>query len=191
MAAQKLHLKFFAEKAAPPELDRFVLAFHAFIRDKKLGSEVLLDVADYAHVHHGPGVVLIGHEADYSMDMAEGRLGLLVNRKRGGPADLSEAILDAARRALRACSLLEAETGIRFATDEVLLRLSDRLLASNTKEHFSELSGALEAVFQKIYGPGVQLAHEGGAKELFSVRVKAKERASVSALLEKLGGPPV
>jgi hypothetical protein len=194
MAAQKLQLKFFADAAASHDLHPFVLAFHGFIREKKLGTEVLIDVADYAHVHHGPGIVLIGHEGDYSMDTGEGRLGLLYNRKRGGPPDLSAAIVDAARHALRACSLLEADGGakapIRFATNELLLRINDRLLASNMNENFSELRGELESAFKAIYGAGVELSHEGGPKDPFSVRVKAPERASVSALLEKLGGPP-
>ena len=46
--------------------------------------ELLIDVANYAHVPKGPGVVLIGHGSDYFMDEGEGRLGLLYNRKRAG-----------------------------------------------------------------------------------------------------------
>ena len=48
--------------------------FHQWIRDS-VCPEMLIDVADYRHVPAGPGVMLIGHEANYSLDNRENRLG--------------------------------------------------------------------------------------------------------------------
>ena len=39
----------------------FLYAFHGWIRAEAL-DELLIDVTDYSHVHHGPGVLLLTHE---------------------------------------------------------------------------------------------------------------------------------
>ena len=36
-------------------------------------DELMIDVADYKHVKHGPGVVLVGDANDYYLDEGEGR----------------------------------------------------------------------------------------------------------------------
>jgi hypothetical protein len=193
MDTYKLQLKLFVDPSSTPELEAFVPVFHGFIRDKKLDGEVLVDVADYAHVHQGPGVVLIGHDCDYYTDLGGGRLGLLYNKKRGGPSDLGESLVEAFRRALRVCVLLEAEADpkarVRFGTDEALLRLTDRLRATNTANTFTALQPALEAGLARVYGEGFELMQEGSEKDPFTVRIKAKQRASASSLLERLGAP--
>ena len=33
----------------------------------------LIDVHDYSHIHHGPGILLVAHEGNFSTDMAEGK----------------------------------------------------------------------------------------------------------------------
>lgn len=190
MEAHKLQLKFYLDPSNLPELHAFVPVLHGVIREKKLGSEVLIDVADYGHVHHGPGVVLIGHEADYYIDQGEGRLGLLYSRKRGGPADLESCLEDAFARALKMCVTLEAafesSKPLRFKTDEALLRINDRLFALNTKEHFEQLAPAFKAGLQKVYGSGFELMQEGGARELFTVRVKAPGAGRAADLAARL-----
>jgi hypothetical protein len=190
MEAHKLQLKFYLDTSSLPELHAFVPVLHGVIRDKKLGSEVLIDVVDYSHVHQGPGVVLIGHEADYYIDQGEGRLGLLYSKKRGGPGDLESSISDAFSHALTMCVILETafETlkPLRFKTDEVLLRINDRLVAANGKEHFEQLAPAFKAGLQKVYGSGFELMQEGGPRELFTLRVKATGAARAAELQARL-----
>ena len=65
---------------ANADLAPVIPVFHSWIQDQ-IFAELLLDVADYRHVHHGPGLMLIGHEADYSLDQTDGVLGLRYNRK--------------------------------------------------------------------------------------------------------------
>ncbi|HMJ11452.1 MAG TPA: hypothetical protein VK524_08585 [Polyangiaceae bacterium] len=176
MEAHKLQLKFYLQPSSKPELDTFVPVLHGVIREKKLGSEVLIDVADYSHVHEGPGIVLIGHEADYFIDAGEGRLGLLYNKKRGSAASLEASVKDAFSCALRMCAVLESSfqaAPLSFATDEALLRINDRLLATNTRAQFDELRPALEGATRSVYGSGVELMQEGTPRELFTVRIKA------------------
>src|SRR5256885_7330020 len=107
MEAHKLQVKVFAEGHPGLAPESFIPVFHGWIKHRLL-PELMIDVANYAHVPKGPGVVLIGHACDYFMDEAEGRLGLLHSRKRSAP-DAAERLGDAFRRALHAASLLEAD----------------------------------------------------------------------------------
>src|SRR4051812_7576093 len=102
MDAQKLQLKIFVNADAAPSIDReaFIAIFHRWIKDRTL-PELMIDVANYAHVPEGPSVALIGHGADYFIDEAEGRLGLLYNRKRSSPP-AAERLDDLARRTFHA-----------------------------------------------------------------------------------------
>ena len=62
-------MKLFLADAASLDLEPLIPIFHSWITGGAF-NEMLLDVADYRHVPSGPGVVVIGHEADYSVDNA-------------------------------------------------------------------------------------------------------------------------
>jgi len=93
-SSARIQVKFYANKS--PEPDAFIPVFHRFIRENVL-DELAIDVADYGHVHEGPGVVLIGHAYDYYWDLGEGRPGLVYTRKREAPAP-DARLTDAVRR---------------------------------------------------------------------------------------------
>jgi hypothetical protein len=193
MDAHKLQLKIFAtpESARALTGDDFVPVFHRFIKDHAL-PELVIDVANYAHVPEGPGVVLIGHGSDYFMDEAEGRLGLLHNRKRSGPA-AGERLADAARRTLHVASLLEKDASLagklKFATNELLFRVNDRLAAPNNDATLAALRGELEALGKRLFG-SVDLVRVGGPKDLFGVRLASATAVPLATLLERAGGVP-
>jgi hypothetical protein len=116
---QRLALKLFATRPiARADLHPFIGVFHRFIQQAAVPG-LLIDVADYAHVPDGPGVILIGHEVDYGIDLAGGRTGLLTTRKRGGDAGLPELFRDTLGKALAAARAIEADdaVSIRFAPD--------------------------------------------------------------------------
>jgi len=191
MDSTRLHVKFYAEPSAI-RLEAFVPIFHRWIRDQVL-SELMIDVVDYGHVADGPGIVLIGHGSDYYVDCGEGRLGLLYSRKRAGPAP-SERLADAFRRALNACRLLEQEkelhAPLKFRTDEVLLRVPDRLRAENSEAGFTSLRSELAPFLERLYGAPVNVERTGGDKDPLSARVRAGSAPGLTALLERLGGVP-
>jgi hypothetical protein len=193
MDASKLQLKIYATPDSARTLDRELVipVFHRWIKQHVL-PELAIDVASYAHVPNGPGVVLIGHGSDYFMDEGEGRLGLLHNRKRSGFAP--EARLDdLARRTLHAAALLEGDltlTGkLKFATGELLFRINDRLAAPNTDATFAALKPELQALGNKLFGGTCALARTSGPKDLFAVRLTG-ESAPLATLLERAGGKP-
>jgi hypothetical protein len=194
MNAHKLQLKIYLTPESARSLDPEALipVFHRWIKQRLL-PELTIDVANYGHVPQGPGVVLIGHGSDYFLDEGEGRPGLLHNRKRAGlpPGD---RLADLARRTLHAASLLEKDlalTGkIRFATNELLFRVNDRLAAPNGDATFATLRPELEALCKTLFAGPFELAREGGPRELFAVRVKSPASAPLATLLERAGGPP-
>jgi len=190
----KLQLKLFANPSPHPvELESFIAVFHRWIKDHVL-AELSFDVANYAHVPKGPGVVLIGHNCDYFIDESEGRRGLLHNRKRGTVAP--EARLeDLARRTLHAAVLLEKDPSLAgklsFSPKELLLRVNDRLNGPATEEAFAALRPELEALGRRLFSAPFELTPVGTAKDLLSVKlVSASESGSLGELLSRLGGPP-
>jgi hypothetical protein len=191
MKSEKLQIKFFAKPSAHFELESVVPVFHRFIREQ-LFDELMIDVADYKHVHNGPGVVLVGDANDYYLDQGEGRSGLMFSRKRHG-APPEGRLREGFARALKACTLLEAapELGgnLSFVTDEVLIRLPDRLRAPNDEAGFAEASRDVAPLLDKLYGAGNYALERGPlAPEPLSLRVKAKSAPALSALLAALGG---
>ena len=153
----------------------------------------MIDVANYQHVPQGPGVVLIGHGADYFLDEGEGRPGLLHNRKRAGLPP-GERLADLARRTLNAAALLEKDlalTGkIKFATNELLFRVNDRLAAPNSDATLAALRPELETLTRALFAGAFDLKRVGGPKELFTVRITTRTSAPLATLLERAGGPP-
>jgi hypothetical protein len=182
VSAFKLQVKIFA--TAPVELERFIPVFHEWIKHHRLSDELLIDVANYAHVPKGPGVALIGHASDYFIDEAEGRPGLLYSRKRD-PLPEPDRVPDAFRRTLRAAALLEADSPMRFGTGELLFRINDRLAAPNSEATFAELRPALDAVCGKLFGTH-KLSMTGTPKELFTVRITTDGKTDLATLLAKL-----
>jgi hypothetical protein len=186
MNVQHLNVKFFLEHPENITLAAYAAVFNAWIQKQRL-DELLIDVADYLHVHHGPGLMLIGYEADYSLDQRAGRLGLLYNRKAQLEGTAQEKLAQAALAALTAAQILEKENGLKFNGSELQLIVNDRLLAPNTVETFAALESDLKAFFNRLYnGAGYSLSHPSDPRERFTVNVKAESAFDVDALLENL-----
>src|SRR5919108_3097499 len=113
MDVQHVNIKFFVENPEAVDLEAFLTIFNNWIQSHA-AEELLVDVADYRHVFAGPGVVLIGHEANYSIDNTGNRLGLLYNRKAEVPGTNQERLRQAARAALLAAGRLEKEQNLKF-----------------------------------------------------------------------------
>src|SRR5580658_6815669 len=108
MNLQHVNVKLLLQNAKEAKLEPLIPVFHSWIENQN-GGELLIDVADYTHVPAGPGVVLIGHEGNYSVDNAGNRLGVRYNRKAAVDGNNQESLAQAARAALLACLRLETE----------------------------------------------------------------------------------
>ncbi len=193
MDAHKLQAKIFLDGAETPALEPLVPVFHDWIKHHRL-NELLVDVANYAHVPKGPGIGIVGHEADYFVDLSEDRPGLLYSRKRQAPAP-QDRVQNTFRHALYAAQMLEQEKALagklRFRTNELLFRINDRLLAPATESTFREIRPELEGFCDRLTGAGnYNLEFIDAPRQLFSVRILLKTGASLPELLERAGGPP-
>lgn len=191
MKARKVQIKLYVDTPRDLNPDPVVPVFHRWIQERAL-DEMLMDVAQYGHVHQGPAVLLVGHASDYAIDFGEGKAGILYSRKREAPADAVACVKDALRRTLAAAKRLEEDQTlpkpVRFRTDEVLFRLNDRLLAPNDAATFSDVEPVLKSALAPLFGGAPSLEREGTAKELFTVRIKppAGKSATLAELLSRI-----
>lgn len=186
-AAQRFAFKVYAEPNDVPAHD-FVKTFHTWIQTKRLRDEVVIDVADYGHVANGPGVVLISHHANYSVDTLDGRQGLSFNRKRDAAGTLDERITSSLRSTLNACRLLEEDLGgrLRFSTREIAFRVNDRLHAPNADEAAAFFDAKLRVLGNRLYQAAKVTRASGEPKQLLGLRIEGEGPPNVGALLERL-----
>jgi len=170
MDLQKLGIKLFMTNPnAIPLLD-FIPVFQKWIQGQVIPQHMLIDVHNYSHIHHGAGILLVAHEGNFSIDMADGRTGLLYYRKQTGG--------DVVKTALHACSLLENEPAfggrVRFRKDEVEVIANDRLLAPNNDETLARLEPALSNALKSALGPkNFKISRaSSNPKERFSAHVE-------------------
>ena len=186
MNLQHINIKFYLENPETVNLVDYGAVFNSWIQGQRL-DELLVDVADYLHVHHGPGIMLIGHEADYSLDQRAGRLGLLYNRKEQLDGTNLQKLVQAAHAALTAAQILEQENGLKFIGSEVQVIVNDRLLVPNTADSFEALKPDLQSFFTALYdGAGCELEHLANPRERFTVNVKTGTSFAVETLLKNI-----
>ena len=188
MELQHINLKFYIESSASLNLESFHGVFNKWIQ-KSLTNDLLVDVAEYLHVHNGPGILLIGHSANYSLDLTAGRLGFLYNRKEQVAGTNKQKLAQAAHAVLSAMRILEKENRVRFIGNEVQLIINDRLLTPNTAETFSELKSDLESFFGILFkGSNVTLIHSSLSepRARFTLDVKSASAFDTQSLLENI-----
>src|SRR3972149_6438419 len=113
MEFQHINAKIFVDGELPFDPSRLIYVFHQWIQESVL-PELLIDVADYCHVPEGPGVLLVAHEADYSMDHTDGRWGMRYNRKAPLAGSNEDRYVQAFASAARACLLLEKHFAVEI-----------------------------------------------------------------------------
>jgi hypothetical protein len=191
MMSERLQLKIYLRPTEHFELEALIPVFHRFIRDRSI-EELMIDVVDYSHVPDGPGVVLIGHAADYYLGALDGKYGLVFSRKRDAPA--AEARLeDAVRRLSNVARLLEQDSTVtlRFNTNEFSLRLTDRLHSPNDDASFASAKAEVEQLFGRLYaGAAISVERLEEPRGPLGLRIHTGASPSLEALLETLGGPP-
>ena len=173
---QHVRVKIFAGEPADIDLGDAIPIFHRWIQDH-VCPEMLIDVADYRHVPAGPGVMLIAHEANYSLDLTKNRLGLLYVRKQAG-GEAQENLGQAFNAALAACRRLEQEPAfagkLKFDSRDCEFAINDRLLAPNNEETYRNLRPEFERFFSALWGAGgYSMERATDPRELFRIAVRA------------------
>lgn len=188
MDLQKINVKFFVASPDGIRLTNFIDIFNSWIQ-KSNGD--YYDIADYSHVHAGPGIVLISHEANISMENTGNRLGLLYNRKQPLDGSNSEKLQFVFRTTLEFCQRIENEPAlggrIKFCGDETFFLINDRLVAPNTEETLRAVKPELEELARTLYGGAeFALGHNPEPRQRFSVFIKTPRALEVGTLLKNL-----
>jgi hypothetical protein len=183
MIVQHLNVKIFAEQGVP-DLSPAIPIFHRWIRENT-GPEVLVDVADYSHAPAGPGIVLIGHDANYALDCSRGRLGLLYARKTSLEGSTANKLAQAFEAALSACARLESEPEFRdklsFDRTQVEVVFNDRMLTPNNQETWESLREEMTGFFDGLFGAGgYELARPAEPRERLRLDIRARALPATS-----------
>lgn len=178
---EHVNVKLYGEATGPVEWHALIPVFHRWIQSQAFPELLLVDVADYSHVPAGPGVMLIGHHANLSVDNRENRLGFLYNRKTVFEGDAATKLRHSVELATAAARKLQSEPEfagkLSFRPDEMEIFVNDRLLAPNTEATWASLGPLFESTF-----PGAHLRWRENPRDLFRVKVtSAPQRESVPA----------
>ena len=190
MEIQHVNVKLFVKDAEEIDLDALIPVFHSWIETQG-NDELLLDVADYRHVRSGPGVVLIGHQGNYSLDCTGGRLGVRYNRKAVLGGTNQDRLVQAAQAALAACQRLEAEPRlggrIQYNGREIEVFINDRLLAPNKPETRAATDSEFRTFFSTLFGDvEYTMSYPHDPRSLFSVHVRTAQTFDTATLLNNL-----
>lgn len=188
------------------DLEPFIGLFHDLIREQALPG-LLIDVADYRHVPEGPGVIVIGHDVDFGIDLQGGRAGLLVLEKRCGESEAADSVRRAVARGLEAAVTIGERSGLSFGTDALEVLAFDRIVAANDVGAADALSRELTPVFRDLHGDvkhELSRTHADDPRKPLALLVRAPEALSPAELRGRLrleapaeaaapaasGGPP-
>ena len=188
MELQRLNVKFFVEPPSAVPLSDFVEIFHGWIQAT---DGIYHDVADYSHMHGGPGIVLIANDANVSIDETENRRGLLFSQKSRLDGSNQEKLRSLFRSALENCRKLEEEPALRgklrFAANKAVISLNDRLLGPNSKESFNDLKGEIESLAKQLYGDAeVSFERDADPRQRLNVRLKTSAAVDLRQALDNL-----
>jgi len=64
------------------KLEKIISIFHEWIQKDIIPEHLTIDVTDYKHIPDGPGIMLITHEGNISIDFENNQVGLLYMRKQ-------------------------------------------------------------------------------------------------------------
>jgi hypothetical protein len=190
MTLEHVNVKLLVKNPAAADLEPLIPIFHGWIQEQGF-DELLLDVADYRHVPAGPGVMLIGLQADYSVDNTDDRLGVRYNRKAGAEGSNQDRLRQAARAALASFQRLEADPRLggklRFDGRELEVFINDRILAPNTAQTREAADADFRGFADKLFqGGAYSLTYGSEPRRLFGATLKAERTFSVADLLRNL-----
>jgi hypothetical protein len=185
MELQYIVAKIFTEGDLKIDPNNVVNVFHRWVAQQSL-PELLVDVAELLHVPAGPGVVLVGLEADYALDHTGNHWGLVYRRKAPLAGTNADRFAQALRAAAHVAQLLEVEfPDLKFSRREFSLVVNDRELAPNTAATFAAAKPELDTFLKDFLGHSdFSLALlDNDPRRRFGVMVKSAKPVDFEALV--------
>ena len=166
---ERINIRIFGNAAEPGAA---IPAFHSWIQ-QNLCPELLIDVVDYRHVPGGPGVVLIGHEADYGLSQTPHGIALTYSRKAKLEAADADKIAAAFQQAVIACERLHTYS---FDTSVCEIIVNDRIGTPNNDANWD----ALQKAVTEVFGHHIEIVRKGEPRSRLTALVSSKTDPAVS-----------
>ena len=152
MDLQKFGVKLFFNTNANYSSKNFVPVFHNWIQNKAIDDHLLIDVADYSHIPDGPGVMLIAHEGNFSLDQESQQPGIMYMRKTEITGRFTKRFNTVLSTVIKAANRLgdnDVNKRVDFNPNSFRFIANDRLYAENTADN------------QDLYKQKIQKALDG------------------------------
>ena len=134
---QRVDLKQMIDSGIEPDLDPFLVIFDRWRKQDDHPAD-WVDLADYAHMPEGPGILIAGKRETFSVNLNPPGIGLLTSVRRGLEGSLEDRFRESLRRARRLNEALMAEPEFpgefRIVEGAWEVFVNDRLLFPNTDE---------------------------------------------------------
>ena len=178
---QHVNVKLFVDGELNVDLEEFINVFHPLVAQQAM-DEMMIDVADYRHVPYGPGVVMVGLEADYSIDHKDGRWGLRYNRKAPLEGSNQDCLKDAFAKAHATAELLESKiSGLKFSRSHFELFFNDRALVPNTPQTLAAAQPEIETFLRDTLGQSeFEVEYVSEPRKLFGATIRLAQAAVLS-----------
>ncbi len=145
---QRIDVKLLLDAPVDPDLDPFLVIFDRWRKQSGHPSD-WVDLADYAHMPSGPGILLAGKRDSFSVNLNPPGPGLLTSVRAGLEGSMEDRFREAFRRARELNSALLAEpefpSALRVSEGAWEVFVNDRLRFPNTVESDRVIRPALAA----------------------------------------------
>ena len=190
MNVQKVTLKLFTDEPSTLDLTPFLSIFARWRLDKSHSAQ-WIDLADYAHIAKGPGVILVGNQGNLVVDFAEPGAGILWTNKKELDGKIEDRILQVIKRTLTFASLLTSEpeypTAFKPKPGFWELSFNDRLEAPNNDGIDATLRPHIESAFNFLFGEGKYvLTRQGDPGRRYGFIIHSETVHSLDSLLPKM-----
>ncbi len=193
MNLQRINLKLFLDAPETVPVDALLPIFARW-REQKDHPSQWVDMADYAHIDRGPGVMMIGRQGNLALDLGDPGPGILYANKKDLNGPPEDRILDTFRRTLAlACALIE-EPGypvqLRARPGFWQLVFNDRMETPNSDATDAALRPGIGKALDRIFGAGNYTAvHESDPLRRYGVIVHSDAVDDLSQIAARLHAP--
>jgi len=187
---QKISVKILTDAPPTLNLDPFIAIFGRWRAEADHPAQ-WRDLADYAHMPRGPGIVLVGRNANFSFDLGSAAPGMLYTSKRnldGTPeARLRSVLRTCFEMSHRLAAEPEFPRQVRLLTGSLELQLNDRLETPNTQLTDRLLRPAIESVAHDLFAAeGLDLRRQPDPGKLYGFSIHSPVSPSLDILLSRL-----
>ena len=188
---QRIDLKVLLDGPARPKLDPLLTAFDRWRQEKDAPSD-WVDLADYAHMQHGPAVMMAGKREHIAIDTNEPGPGILVQTRKDLSGSIEERFAEAFRRHLKLSVRLTNEPewprDLAVRGGDWIISMNDRLNFPNNDESDQALRQGLVALLDKLFPNAYNLERDEDPQRRLAYRLRAEGNPTLTDLNNRAAG---